>query len=233
MDALRSGKSDDLSVSVLVLTSSFSVSPLDLDLDLDLEQLWEDLSDVPSSPALFASDYDHLFPMEPLDAPLYGTQKLFTPSPIEYIFYPSHDSPHGCGWTGPDPLSPHTSADDIFLFMSAFLLFEQIQWVEFRFCRLITRTGEIVEEYPFFLPRVESILGNLARVRGQIRDIISRQDSRGALTGSHFQLCIWPLSDTMRDSPQEIASPCVRPTGSVTALDPVFFIQNIAGNFKI
>jgi hypothetical protein len=138
--------------------------------------------------------------MEPLDAPLSGAQKFFTPSPIDYTFYPSYDSPHDFGWTGPDPLSPHTSADDIFLFKSAFLLLEQIQWVKFQFCRYITRTGEVVEEYPFFLPRVESILGNLTRVQGQIRDIISRQDSRGALAGSHFQLCIWPLSDTMPGS---------------------------------
>lgn len=75
MDAPRTGQSGDLSVLVPVLTSSFFVSPLDLDLDLDLEQLWEDLSDVPLSPAFFASDYDYLFPMEPLDASLWLSRK--------------------------------------------------------------------------------------------------------------------------------------------------------------
>ena len=58
MDTLRIGKSGGLPVSVLVLIVLFSVSPLnlDLDLDLDLEQLWEDLSDVLSSPLFFTSD---------------------------------------------------------------------------------------------------------------------------------------------------------------------------------
>jgi hypothetical protein len=204
---------------------------LNLDLDLDLEQLWEDVTDI-SSPAFSASDHGHFFPMEPLNAPLYWDRELVTPSPVEFIFYPSQDGLRSSEWTGPDPLSPHTSADDIFLYMSAFLLFEQIQWIEFRLCRLITQTGEVVEEYPFFLPRVESILGNLARIRGQICDIILRQDAREALVDSRFQLCMWPWSNTTPSTSQGASDSFVHPALSMSALDPVFFLQNIKGNFS-
>ena len=213
--------------------SSPSVSPLDLDLDLDLEQLWAEFPNIPTPPPCLAADHDNLFPMEPPNAPVYTNQEVITPSLVECMFYPSHDSQHCFSWTGPDPLSFHACADDIFLYISAFLIFEQIQWVEFRLCRLITETGEVVEEYPFFLPRVESILGNLPRIRGQVCDIISRQDSRGAPGDSHFQLYMWPRKEATSGLVRENAFSCVRSATPMSVLDPAFFVRNIAGNFAV
>lgn len=213
--------------------SSPSASPLDL--DLDLEQLWAEFSDVPTPPPCLAADHGNLFPMEPLNAPAYTNKEFFTPSLAECMFYPSHDSQHCFSWTGPDPLSFHTCADDIFLYISAFLIFEQIQWVEFRLCRLLTETGEVVEEYPFFLPRVESILGNLPRIRRQVCDIISRQESRGALGDSHFQLYMWPWKEPTSGLVRENSFSSVRSRSatSVSVLDPASFVRNIAGNFAV
>ena len=188
---------------------------------------------MPTTPPRLAADYDNPFSMEPLNTPVCPNKEVLTPFLIECMFYPSYDSQRCFPWTGPDPLSFHTCADDIFLWMSAFLLFEPIQWVEFRLCRLMTGTGEVAEEYPFFLPRVESTLGNLPRICGQVCDIILRQDSRGAWGDSHFQMYMWPRKEAMSGLIRENAFSCVRSATPVSALDPVCFVRNIAGNFAV
>ena len=65
-------------------------------------------------------------------------------------------------------------------------------WIEIRLSKLSTGNEEVVEEYPFFLPRVESMLGNLRRMRGQIRDIISRNGYMGNAGETRFQLSLRP-----------------------------------------
>lgn len=189
-------------------------------------------SDTPAAPPGLASDHDHLSTMEPPDAPALTKHEDCTPSLVECIFCPSQDAQRCFPWTGPDPLSFHTSADDIFLHLSAFVPIGQIQWIEFRLCRSTTAMGEVVEEHPFFLPCQESMLGNLPRIRGQICDIISRQDSWGALENSYFQLYIWPRKEAGTSLVRDNAFSCVRSAMPVS-LDPAFFVRNIAGNFAV
>ena len=84
---------------------------------------------------------------------------------MKCFFHPNREDPSGFEWTGPDPLSALTQSEDIFLFMSAFFLAEEIYWVEFRLARLDQITGDMIGEHLFFLPRVESVMGNLRRIR--------------------------------------------------------------------
>jgi hypothetical protein len=198
-------------------------------LDVDLEQLWAefvDFSEMPTSPPGLTPGHDHLVTMESPDAPVPVNHDDYTPSLVECIVCPTQDARRCFAWTGPDPLSFHTSADDIFLHLAGFGPFQRIQWVEFRLCRSITATGEVVEEHPFFLPRVGSILGNLARIRGQICDIISRQDSWGAVENSYFQLYIWPRKEAGTSLVRDDAFSCVR-SASPVSLNPAFFVRNI------
>jgi hypothetical protein len=58
--------------------------------------------------------------------------------------------------------------------MSAIFLAEEILWVEDRLARLDQVTGGMIGEHLFFLPRVESAMGNLCRTRQQILIIISQ-----------------------------------------------------------
>jgi hypothetical protein len=156
---------------------------------------------------------------------------------MEYVFYPSYENVCAFGWTGPDPLSQDTCADDIFLYVSAFFLFEPVNWIELRLSKLNAETGEAVEEYPFFLPRVESMLSNLRRIRCQISDTLSKHLTAGNLTSagqSRFQLTIRPLvegtdTSTMRSS---ISLSHIHPCLSMPFLDPQVFVQNIVGNWE-
>lgn len=100
----------------------------------------------------------------------------------------------GFKWTGPDSLSIYTRTD-IFLYMSAFLLSEEVHWVEFRLARLDQITGEAVGEHQFLLPRVETVMENLRQVRRQIPDIIPRH-AVGAL-GPSFWFCLWARTEPM------------------------------------
>lgn len=89
---------------------------------------------------------------------------------IECLFHPSLDDLSGFKWTGPDPLSISTQAGDIFLHMSAFLFPKEIHWIELRLARFDGISDEILGEHLFFLPRVETVLGNLGRVRRELLD---------------------------------------------------------------
>ncbi|KAJ5839450.1 uncharacterized protein N7525_004638 [Penicillium rubens] len=148
------------------------------------------------------------------------------PRAIECIFYPNHDSECAFSWTGPDLLSLDTCADDIFLYVSAFFLFERVHWIEIRLSKLSTGNEEVVEEYPFFLPRVESMLGNLRRVRGQIRDIISRNGYMGSAGETRFQLSLRPQIETVADPGMRSAIPlsCIHPSLPIASFDPQFFV---------
>ncbi|CRL31280.1 Cyclin-like F-box [Penicillium camemberti] len=113
---------------------------------------------------------------------------------------PSAASECSFSWTGPDPLSPDTCADDMFLYVSAFFILERVDWIELRLSKLSMATKEVVEEYPFFLPRVESILGNLPRARGQIYDIILQSNHAESVGETQFQLSMWPRTESSQSS---------------------------------
>jgi hypothetical protein len=77
-------------------------------------------------------------------------------------------------WRGPDLMSPSTCTEDVFLYLSAFL--EKPDWVDIKLCILDNEVDEMVAVYPFFLPRIESMLGSLSRVREIVQDVIATLD---------------------------------------------------------
>ncbi|KAJ5117620.1 hypothetical protein N7448_011252 [Penicillium atrosanguineum] len=112
------------------------------------------------------------------------------PSLVKHFFHSNREDLSGFEWTGPDPLSVSTQSEDIFRFMSGFLLTEEIHWVEFRLARLDQITGDMIGEHRFFLPRVESAMENLCRTWQQILIIISQTAVRSM--ASSFRLSLWP-----------------------------------------
>ncbi|KAJ5033208.1 hypothetical protein NUH16_003124 [Penicillium rubens] len=134
----------------------------DYNLDLDLHAIWHESSGIPTPPSCLATDpndlwQDLLGKFDPARCETPGS------SLIEYLFYPNIDSLSGFKWTGPDPLSISTQASDIFLHMSALLFPKEVHWIEFRFARFDQTSGETIGEDLFFLPRVETALGNLCQ----------------------------------------------------------------------
>jgi hypothetical protein len=213
--------------------------PSDYDLDLDLESIWREFPNMPTPPPCPAENGSSLCSNQPIGGCLEYTQNGDKRIPaIEYVFYPSYENFCAFSWTGPDPLSHDTCADDIFLYISAFLLFERVNWIELRLNKLSTETEEAVEEYPFFLLRVESMLGNLRRIRGQISDILSQHSTMGNISSAgqaRFQLAIWPRLEVTDSSTMWDAVPISRihPSTSMLFLDPQVFVQNIVGNWEI
>jgi hypothetical protein len=138
---------------------------------------------------------------------------------VECFFHPNQENQSAFKWTGPDPLSISTLADDIFLYMSAFFLCDEVYWVEFRLARFDQLTSETVGEHLFFLPRVETIMGNLHRVREQILEIISRA-AVGA-TASCFQLSLWPRTEPLPYSGHSTLAPLAT-LPMMPYLDPSF-----------
>jgi hypothetical protein len=101
--------------------------------------------------------------------------------------------------------------------------------VELRLARFYHLTGETVGEHLFFLPRIETAMGNLRRVRGQILDIISLA-TVGAIPRS-FRLSLWPRTEHLLYSGHSTLSPLATlPT--TPSLDPLFFVQNLLDNYK-
>jgi hypothetical protein len=198
--------------------------------DLDLEEFWNDFADAPTPPPCLASGQGFPTTSSCEKAP----QRAERPPFIEFIFYPSFESECGFTWPGPDPLSCETSADDMFLYMSTFLLSEQIHWLEFRLCKL-NDANDVTEQFLFFVPRFETILGNINRVRGQIHDIISWQDEHiRSFKQRHFQLLIYPRQEYASAfvTGNIVPALCNHPALTVPVLDPGFFVQNIIGGFE-
>lgn len=215
------------------------IVPSDYDLDLDLESIWREFPNIPTPPPCLAENRGTLCSNQPLRGWLEYTQHGHKRTPaIECIFYPSYENVCAFSWTGPDPLSQDTCADDIFLFVSAFFLFERVNWIELRLSKLSTETGEAVEEYPFFLPRVESMLGNLRRIRCQISGILSQHPTAENITSagqSRFQLAIWPRVEVTDNSTLWSSVPLSRihPSMPMPFLDPQVFVQNIVENWEL
>jgi hypothetical protein len=201
---------------------------LDIDFDLDLHAIWRESSFIPAPPPCLCADKEDIG----LDCPN-GLKCVAHEgqgsSLVECFFHPDYDNQSGFKWTGPDPLSLATQADDLFLYMSAFFLFEEVFWVELRLARFHQLTGETVGEHLFFLPRVETAIGNLRRVRGQILDIISLV-TVGTMPTS-FQLSLWPRTEPLPYSGHSTLSPLATlPT--TPSLDPSFFVHNLLENYK-
>jgi hypothetical protein len=122
------------------------------------------------------------------------------PLSVECFFHCNHEDQSGFKWTGPHPLSISTLTDDLFLYISAFFPSDEVYWVEFRLARLDQSTSETVGEHLFFLPRVETTMGNLHRMREQMLDIISRTALKprplvsGCLCGRARNLCRIPVT---------------------------------------
>ncbi|KAJ6067481.1 uncharacterized protein N7446_004518 [Penicillium canescens] len=177
--------------------------------NLEPESIWREFPNMPTPPPCPAENGSSPCSNQPISGC------------FRCVFYPSYEKFCAFSWTGPDPLSHDTCADAIFLYVSAFLLFERVNWIEPRLNKLSTETKEAVEEYPFFLPRVESMLGNLRRIRGQISDILSQHSTMG---NPRVEVTD---SSSMWDS---VLLSRIHPSTSMLFLDPQVFVQNIVGN---
>jgi hypothetical protein len=201
---------------------------LDYDLDLDLHAIWHEPSGIPTPPPCLATDpngvwQDLLGKDDPAE---YETQE---PSSIECLFYPDLDSLSGFKWTGPDPLTNPTRASDIFLHMSALLFPKEVHWIEFRFVRFDRISGETIGEDLFFLPRVETAMGNLYRIRRRLLDTITWHAVRA--TGTSFRLSLWPRTESLTYSSHSTHYPLTA-LPPMLSLDPRFFVHNISGNYR-
>lgn len=90
--------------------------------DLDLHAIWQECSDIPTSPPCLGNDLTdtrHILSNEGEHA-RYETQRS---SLIEFFSNPDHDNLSAFEWAGPDPLSMCTQASDIFLYVSALVFF--------------------------------------------------------------------------------------------------------------
>lgn len=134
-------------------------------------------------------------------------------------------------WAGPDPPCPTTSPDDVFLYLSAFHLSEHVHWVEFRLSKVHLVTEDVLEQYPFFLLSVESVLGNMRQLRRYMLDVLSRQVYRGKHP-YRVQFTIRPQISPMPGS-ETAALPHYSPhnVAPSSILNPHHFVENIVGNF--
>ncbi|KAJ5771494.1 uncharacterized protein N7511_003545 [Penicillium nucicola] len=201
---------------------------LDDDFDLDLHAIWRESSCIPAPPPCLCADHEN--PELDFQNELNSISYKGQGSPqVEYLFHPNNDNQPGFKWTGPDLLSFSTQPEDLFLHMSAFFIFEELYWLELSLAKIHQFSGETVGEYLFFLPRVETAMGNLRRVRGQILDIISlATDETFSPT---FTLSLWPRTEALPYSSHSTISPqATLPT--MPSLDPSFFVHNIQENYK-
>ncbi len=195
-------------------------------MDLDLHAIWHESSRIPTPPPCLATDSNDLWQdlLGKEDPAEYETQGS---SLIECHFYPDLDSLSGFKWTGPDSLSNSTQASDIFLYMSALLFPKDVYWIEFRFVRFDRTSGETIGEDLFFLPRVETALGNLCRIRRRLLDTITWHAVRA--TGTSFRLSLWPCTESLSYSSLSTHSLLTRLPPTLS-LDPRFFEHNISSN---
>ncbi|KAJ5460952.1 uncharacterized protein N7458_002504, partial [Penicillium daleae] len=165
--------------------------PVDKDFDLDLHAIWRESSGIPTPPPCLAAYHDDLGPdfQDIAESAEYDPQE---PSLVECFFHPYYESQSGFKWRRVPP--------------SRSFFKEEVYWVEFRLARLDQLTGETIREYLFFLPRVETVMGNLCRVHGQILDIISRPPAVGAMAAS-FRLSLWQRTEPLLYSGHSALSP--------------------------
>jgi hypothetical protein len=137
---------------------------LDFVSDDDIHAAWQESSNVPAVPPCLATDRRGL-KQNPFNLSGASISEVYGLSLVDCVFYPNHESHQSFPWTGPDPLSPSTRAEEIFGYLSAFLLSKEVYWVEFRLSRFDSHSDELMGEHLFLLPRFETAMGNLSRVR--------------------------------------------------------------------
>ncbi|KAI3219613.1 hypothetical protein DTO012A7_9703 [Penicillium roqueforti] len=179
-------------------------------LDLDLHAIWQECSGIPTPPPCLATDSENSRQI-PSDEGEPAGDETSGSSVIECLFHPTYEKLSAFRWTGPDPLSMSTQASDLFLYMSAFAFSNEVHWVETRLVLFDRKPGESIGEHLFFLPRVETALGNLS--------------------GNSFRLSLRPRMELLQYSSQSTLSPLgTLPT--TLSLDPEFFVHKILGGYK-
>ncbi|KAJ5111809.1 hypothetical protein NUU61_001439 [Penicillium alfredii] len=212
-------------------------------LDFDLEDFWSTFPDTPTVPPILAASndsvrydnisYDRFFPTQPCHLPTHSNPADEERPMIEHYFSPDDTKRCFFNWIGPDLLSPLTHTDDIFLHLSSFQPSDPVDWIDVRLSILNSGTEELVAEYPFFLPRIETMLGNLPRIREQIHGIITKYHHAKGSENVRFRLNLWPRKETILKHVMGTTIPLssAHAVKSVSPLDPGAFVQNIVGNF--
>ncbi|KAF7591000.1 hypothetical protein BBP40_002142 [Aspergillus hancockii] len=146
---------------------------------------------------------------------------------VDCLFAPHCDYQYISFWAGPNILSPLTNASDIFDYLSVILPTEPVSWLEIHLLVVQGWTGEAVSVLPFFLPRTESLLGNLARCQELIHSTIRAYRQSGNPERFYFQLVIHPGFPVFR--------PPITPSeGAISsgALDPEQFVENVSSQWS-
>lgn len=155
---------------------------------LDAETLFMGFPDMVAPPPVLATGHDRLCLNNSSRFPLSTREAIDHHSRIVCGFYSSGDSICLQEWRGPDLMSPSTRTEDVFLYLSASHILDKPDWADIRLCILDNEVDEMVAVYPFFLPRIESMLGSLPRVRELVQDVIASLDVKKF----HFRLSIRP-----------------------------------------
>lgn len=188
----------------LILRSLHAHSRLDNHFDLSIRELRRESSPISAPvPSLYADNEDVGLDLPNVAEP--GAREAQGPLSVECFFHGNYEDQSGFKWTGPHPLSISTLADDLFLYISAYFPSEEVYWIEFRLARFDQSTDETVGEHLFFLPRIETIMGNLHRMREQMLDMVS-QAAFGA-TSPCFRLSLWPRMEPLPYSGHSTLSP--------------------------
>ncbi|CAG8056325.1 unnamed protein product [Penicillium salamii] len=204
----------------LILRSFYAHSRLDNYFDLSIRELRRESSPI-SAPvlSLYADNEDVGLDLPNVAEP--GAHEAQGPLSVECFFHSNYEDQSGFKWTGPHPLSISTLADDLFLYISAYFPSEEVYWIEFRLARFDQSTDETVGEHLFFLPRVETMMGNLHRMREQMLDMVS-QAAFGA-TSPCFRLSLWPRMEPLPYSGHSTLSPLAT-LPMMPSLDPSFCV---------
>lgn len=152
---------------------------------------------------------------------------------VEVILCPSYDNDFGFSWSGPNLFSRATSTDDLFCYVSTFLVLDRVDWLMIQLLKL-NGAGCVVEQFVYSLPQTEYVHREFDLVKGQLYDIIWGQDvSEDNPIACRFQMVIYPrlqLLSTLPTSKSALYSPR-GPAFNNVALNPVFFVQNIVQGF--
>lgn len=204
----------------LILRSCCAHSRLDDDFNLSIHEIRRESSPISAPVPSLSADNEDVEPDFPnvADPGAHEAQGLLS---VDCFFHRNYEDQPGFKWTGPHPLSTSTLADDLFLYISAYFPSEEVYWVEFRLARVDQSTGETEGEHLFFLPRIETIMGNLHRMREQMLDMVS-QTGFGA-TAPFFRLSLWPRMEPLPYSGHSTLSPLAT-LPVMPPLDPSFCV---------
>lgn len=198
----------------------------DGDLDLDLHDIWRESAAVPAVPPCLGTDSQD--PAEkPPNLPACHSCK---PCHIEYFFRTHASDRFPFEWLGPDPLSPATRADELFFTVLASCLPRSVSFLEFRLVRVDPATEETIAENLFFLPRVETVMGNLRRLQVQMLEIIHRPTV--GTNVPFFRLLLRPFVENPLCRGEWARLPYMEHATGGLLLDSTFFVQNLVLNYR-